>query len=190
MVQHHLFSGGGFFSQKGGLCENAPEFNAAVFKYIRDHDVKHVVLGAFWGLYQRENRSLLDESLKLTIDLLHSVGTRTWVLQDIPYLEERGPRAMARAAIFGGGNSWRCLIGEHEQRNSVLYDLSKKNLPAVFIDPAPLFLDDESDRYRADADGVSLYHDDDHLTKTASVALLLPLFREAMMSELVKSGGR
>ena len=76
-------------------------------------------------------------------------------------------------------------MSDHQQKNSVLYSLAAENLPATFIDPALLLLDETSDRYRADINGVSIYYDDDHLTKTASVALLLPFFREAMAEKLM-----
>jgi hypothetical protein len=46
-------------------------------------------------------------------------------------------------------------------------------------------VDESSDRYRADLNGVSIYSDGDHLTQTASVALLLPLFRKAMVEKLM-----
>ena len=181
--------GGGFFPLMNSLSERSPAFNKAVFQYIKDHKVPHVVLGAFWGLYQDKNRRLLEESLMLTIELLHAEGVRVWVLQDVPVLGAPGPKALAHAAIFGNGFDWWLRsIRDHRESNAVVYAFATKGLPAVFIDPAPLFVEGEGETYRADAGGVSLYHDDDHLTRTASVALLLPLFREAMMPELVKAG--
>ena len=80
---------------------------------------------------------------------------------------------------------WRRRIADHPQKNSVLYSLAAENLPATFLDPAPLLVDKTSDRYRADLNGVSIYSDDHHMTKTASVALLLPLFRQAMAERLM-----
>ena len=76
-------------------------------------------------------------------------------------------------------------MSDHQQKNSVLYSLAAENLPATFIDPAPLLVDETSDRYRADINGVSIYYDEDHLTQIGSVGLLLPLFRQAMAEKLM-----
>jgi hypothetical protein len=91
-------------------------------------------------------------------------------------------RAFESTSLAGG---WRRRIADHQQKNSVLYSLAAENLPATFIDPAPLLVDKSNDRYRADLNGVSIYSDDHHLTQTASVALLLPLFRQTMAEKLM-----
>jgi len=168
-----------------GLNEQTPDFSAAVLEQIKRRGITHVVLAASWAAYQTSDSQLLKKALSATIHTLHEAGCRVWVLQDVPNVGLNVPMAMARSVIFGGDTvSWRTLISAHHRANLVLYEMAEGDLPARFIDPAPLLLDSHSDRYRADIDGVSIYFDGNHLTKRASLALLLPLFRAAMSDEL------
>jgi peptidoglycan/LPS O-acetylase OafA/YrhL len=164
-----------------------PEFSAAVLHLIQQRSLFHVVLAAYWGKYQKTDSLMLEESLKSTIRVLHEVGCQVWVLQDVPDLDRDPFRFLARHSIFGGeiNDGWRRRVKDHQYKNSVIYQLAAQGLPATFLDPAALLVHESSDRYRADINGVSIYSDDDHLTKTASVALLLPLFREAMAEKLM-----
>lgn len=175
---------------KAGLKEKTPEFSAAVLNHIKRHKIPHVVLAARWSVYQEFDSSLLETSLANTIQTLHEAGCTVWVLQDVPDVDTEAPKALAAQAMFGREITfWQRTAVDHHQKNEVLYRLAKQNLPAVFIDPAPLLLDPGSGRYRPHIDGISIYHDDDHLTTRASHALLLPLFREKMADLLQKQKG-
>jgi peptidoglycan/LPS O-acetylase OafA/YrhL len=175
-----------------GLGEKLPEFTEAVLEYIKQHRIPHVLLAAYWSLYHQPDARLLETSLRSTINALHQVGCQVWILQDVPDVDVMAYKGLAAEAMAGrafgsafSNGGWRRRISDHQQKHSVLYSLAAENLPATFIDPAPLLVEHSSDRYRADLNGVSIYHDDDHLTKTASVALLLPLFRQAMAEKLI-----
>jgi peptidoglycan/LPS O-acetylase OafA/YrhL len=170
-----------------GLGANLPEFSAAVLEYIKRRRIPHVVLAARWGAYQEANEELLVKSLKSTIHTLHEAGCQVWVLQDVPDVNAMAYKQLAYESMFGrsSGDWWRRSVKDHQQKNSALYKLADEGLPAIFLDPSPLLVDQSSDRYRADIEGVSIYFDDNHLTKTASVALLLPLFRQAMAEKLM-----
>ena len=175
-----------FSGWTGGQKEKTPEFSAAVLEQIKRRGINHVMLAARWSVYQEFDSRLLEKSLPATIRALHEAGCKVWVLQDVPDVDRVFYKVLARSAIFGGDStSFRRLVSEHQRKNAVLYELAKQDLPATFLDPAPLLLDANSDRYRAEIDGVSIYVDTDHLTKKASVALLLPLLREAMAEKLM-----
>jgi peptidoglycan/LPS O-acetylase OafA/YrhL len=175
-----------------GLCEELAKFTEAVLEYIKNQGIPHVLLAARWSIYQESDAELLKTSLRSTINTLHQAGCQVWILRAVPDLDGMAYKRLAAEArsgrVFGATSltgGWRRRIADHQQKNSVLYSLAAENLPAIFIDPAPLLVDKTSDRYRADLNGVSIYYDDDHLTKTASVALLLPLFRNAMAEKLM-----
>jgi hypothetical protein len=169
-----------------------PEFTQAALAYIRTHNIPHVLLAARWSYYQESDAELLKTSLRATINTLHSAGCQVWILQDVPDVDGMAYKSLAAEAMPGRAfestslaGGWRRRIADHQQKNSVLYSLAAENLPATFIDPAPLLVDKSNDRYRADLNGVSIYSDDHHLTQTASVALLLPLFRQTMAEKLM-----
>ncbi len=167
------------------LKEQTPEFSAAIVDYIKQRSIRYVVLAARWSGYQNENDDLLERDLPATISTLVAAGCTVWILQDVPDVDIEVPKALIRAAMFRReDDSWLRTVAEHHRKNAVLYRLSEQNLSATFIDPAPLLLDPGSDRYRADIDGISIYHDGDHLTTRASRLLLLPLFREKMAAHL------
>jgi peptidoglycan/LPS O-acetylase OafA/YrhL len=170
-----------------GLGEQAPKFTAAVLNYIKYRSIPNVLLAARWGMYQEANAKLLQSALQSTIQTLHEAGCQVWVLQDVPDVDATAYKQLAYQSMFGrsSGDWWRRRVKDHHYKNSVIYQFAEQGLPATFIDPAPLLLDASSDHYRADIEGVSIYYDDDHLTKTASVALLLPLFRQAMAEKLM-----
>ncbi len=175
-----------------GLSEKSPVFAEAVLAFITHHHISQVLLAARWSIYQGLDGGLLETSLRNTINVLRQAGCQVWILQDVPDVDGMAYKRLAAEAMAGrafGPSSptggWRRRIADHQQKNSVIYSLAAENLPATLIDPAPLLLEQSSDRYRADLNGVSIYYDDDHLTKTASVALLLPLFRQAMAEKLM-----
>ncbi len=169
------------FARKGELGENGPALSSAVVNYVKRHAVKKVVLAARWSFYQEKNPRLLEQAIPATILALREAGSKVWVLQDVPDVDVAAPKALAIEAIFGGYiHSWRRLPFEHQRENSIIYQLSGLGVPATFLDPAPQLLFPGSDRYRAEIDGISIYYDDNHLTQSASRALLLPLLRTAI----------
>ena len=167
-----------------------PAFAAAVVDYVRRHHIPNVVLAARWSYYQTLDPHLLEEALPRTIDALHEAAScKIWVLQDVPELDVEAPKALIRGALSRWeDDSWYRTVSEHRRMNSVLYRLSEQGLPATFIDPAPVLLHADGKRYRPEMDGVSIYHDSNHLTQRASRLVLLPLFREALSRSAEASG--
>ena len=164
-----------------GLEEKAPVWAEAVLRHIRTAGVTDVCLCGFWSLYEELDAALLEKAMRLTIARLTGAGCRVWVLMDAPSLKVDVPRLLARSNWVIGADlhgEWRQTSEIHERNNRVLYQLSRENLGAKFIDPAPHLLDPETSLYRAEKDGVSLYTDNSHLTKRASKLLLGPLFEE------------
>ncbi len=168
-----------------------PEFADEVLRLINRQRPSHVVLAARWGVYLASpaDEERMESSLSDTIQALRARNCTVWVLQDVPDVDTPADKALAQAALFSvNDSSWRRKPDAHRVKNAVIYRAAESNLPARFIDPAPLLLDSSGESYRADIGGVSIYHDDNHLTTHASQALLLPLFRQAMRDSLGDPG--
>ncbi|MCX6967722.1 MAG: acyltransferase family protein [Verrucomicrobia bacterium] len=173
-----------------GLKDITAEFSAAVLEQIKRKGISNVILAAYWSSYQSKDPQILETTLSATIRKLHEAGCKVWVLQDVPDFDVEPFKVLARNAIFGMDDpiSWRRQVSEHHRKNAILYQMAEQGLPATFLDPAPRLLDPQSNSYRADIQGISLYHDVGHLTSKGSLALLLPMFREALAGQLGSVG--
>ena len=176
------------FKERYGLNEKTPEWAMNVLTLIKQKGISHVVLGGYWSAYQKTNAQLLEKSLTSTIQTLHNAGCQVWVLMDVPDVD-KGPVykiLMLNALIRTENYSYSRTVADHLRKNSVVYQLAKENLPATFLDPAPLLMLPSKDRFKMDVGGTAIYFDSQHLTNSASLALLLPLFRTAMSSQLAQ----
>jgi peptidoglycan/LPS O-acetylase OafA/YrhL len=177
---YHLLVG----TEEVGLGATGPEYADAVLDYIKSQKVQHVVLAARWSIYEKNDGELLRTGLRETIKTLKDAGCVVWVVQGFPDLDASAPRALAAVAFFNEDPiTWRRTVDDHARKNAVVYELAKEG-GARFLDPAPLLLPADGDRYKADIDGVSLYHDNNHLTRKASLLVALPFFRERMVQVL------
>ncbi|MDD5349592.1 MAG: acyltransferase family protein [Chthoniobacteraceae bacterium] len=165
-----------------GLRENITEWATEVLQQIKQQGITHVVLAAKWDNYQAMDAQLLGKSLTATIHTLHNAGCKVWVLMDVPDVAPNPPyKVLARNTLFHTEIDRYCQTAKaHRQRNSVIYQLANQNLPATFLDPTPPLLSPDKDRYKIDINGISIYSDTNHLTKSASLALLLPMLQKEM----------
>lgn len=167
-----------------GLREKTPLWAEAVLRHIQTSGVTDVCLSGFWSLYEELDAVLLENALRVTIKRLTEFGCRVWVLMDQPCLEVNVPRLLTRNSwIINGAlhGQWRQTSEMHHKKNSVMYQISRENLGATFMDLSHSLLDFETGFYRVEEDGVSLYIDPNHLTKRASKLLLGPLFDEKLI---------
>ncbi len=164
-----------------GFESETPYLAAEVLDYIERHRIPRVILAARWSMYEEADAALLEKSLTETIRVLHAGGRRVWIVRSIPGIGMEAPKALAMKELFGREyDFWKETVEGHRNKNRTMDRLAGEELPAVFLDPAPLFLEAGSDRYRVEIDGLSIYYDDDHLTNTASRLLLLPLLRNGL----------
>ncbi len=164
-----------------GFESETPGLAAAVLDYVRRHRIPRAILAARWSMYEEADTTLLEKSLTKTIRTLHAEGCRVWIVQSIPSIGMEAPKALAMRELGGRDfDFWKETVAGHRSKNQMMDRLAGEDLPAVFLDPAPLFLEAGSDRYRVEIDGLSIYYDDDHLTNTASRLLLLPLLRNGL----------
>ncbi|MBP9223630.1 MAG: acyltransferase [Verrucomicrobiales bacterium] len=168
------------FDTPNGLNEKAPEFSAAVISKAAELGVTDIILAAYWSKYQINDAALLESSLVSTIKILNNSGFKVWVLLDIPDSDVNVSRMLSRVALFKESSPpYVRMVEDHRKSNSLLLDIASRGLPATFIDPAPALLDESHRYYNPDLNGVSIYHDNDHLTVSGSLAVLLPVFRDA-----------
>lgn len=178
-----------FSLAEGGLGADTPRFSRAVLDEVVRGKYSHVILAARWSIYEASDRKLLSASLRQTISALDEIGCEVFILQSVPDVDVEPPKAISRTTLFGGDNDeWRTTIWEHREDNSILYCLANKDLPAKFLDPALPLIKVDSGRYRANIDGISIYHDSNHLTDRGSLELLLPLFREELGDRIATGG--
>lgn len=167
------------FSIPQGLNVYTFRWTREMFQWIQENQVTDVFLAGFWGDYQEIDALLLKTSLENTIRKLDALGCRVWVIQDFPEVDQIAPKMLALNALGLKKNlKWTRSRSEHYERNRVIYELAEADLPARFLDPSPLLLDQNSNHYLADIEGVAIYHDDDHLTITAAKRLFYNLLEK------------
>jgi hypothetical protein len=142
-----------------------------------------VYLSAYWSLYIRTvGEEIFEREFRATVNQIASAGAEVWVLLDVPTHEIDVPKAMIGTHILPFLN-WRIegsTEQEHLVKNAVMYKLAKQDLPARFIDPAPLLLNTSTGRYDFMRDSSPLYYDDNHLTAEGSLEILLPVISRAL----------
>ena len=80
------------------------------------------------------------------------------------------------------GEAWQRSPEEHLRRSEVMLEIERrsKGLDIRFLDPAPLFYDSLTKRYRVEKDGRALYYDEVHITITTALEVIAPRLRTAV----------
>lgn len=170
-------------------------FSDAVIKYVKEHQVRHVVLIAFWSNYHDstgvsaghekpegsdpKRSHEFEAALITTIKQLQQTGVTAWLMLQVPVQSQIVPRALARAEMFGwplpqpeDTNDYR--IGPDSQS----FDVEKIRAAGCrILDPQPLFLNPTTGKYDLLRDDVVLYRDTNHLTAAGAKLILQPLLR-------------
>ncbi len=180
---------GWFRHENRGLNERSFDFNDAVLSYIDEQNIPTVLLHAMWKLYVDApdvSGVSFEEALVNTVKQLRSLGVNVYVMLDVPCHKVHVPKVISRK-----GKSYMApkLVkpSEIEQADGLkpLTIARLESLGATVINPKPVFLDPERDRYRVQVDGVILYRDKSHLTTSGAVKMLKPLLEKALKSALV-----
>lgn len=176
--------------EKHGLNQQAPAFNQAVFSYLKNHDVKHVVLAGLWCSYCPINQggkntessaASFSSALLLTISKLVESGIQPWLLLDVPNHTIDVPKALSRSTMSEVDliqffpNPSNC-VGLDEIAPKTIMEIEA--LGCYVLDPKPAFLSDDAKYYIMEKDGVALYSDSQHLTQKGAELILFPFFRE------------
>jgi peptidoglycan/LPS O-acetylase OafA/YrhL len=90
------------FAPKGSysLGQDAPAFGEAVIKFIREQQIRNVILIARWKGYKAGKSLEFHRALTKTLTELEKCGAKIWIMQEVPNFSWDVPRALARAALF------------------------------------------------------------------------------------------
>lgn len=183
----------------------APEAGCNAFientmQYIEMSKPKAVVIVARWPFYVegsgigQEPRSLMafaregvsgnPEEIRLgmarTIERIEEAGARVILVGPVPEIGVHVPSTLARSRMFGRPGTFAPkkadVAKRHAQSDAVLQSLAAE-YELDLVAPTATLCDE--DACRVTQDGVSLYSDDDHLSRYGAT-MLAPLFREAL----------
>lgn len=174
-----------------GLKEDAPEFGEAVFRFVRDTRIPHVVLIARWAAYRKSDGPLvLHEAVLSTVKRLVDIGAQPWIMLEVPQYDFNVPRALALSAAFGRDVSRLvsprktdgCVFGGDKEARSLV-----EAAGARIIDPRPSFLDGDGRSWLIAKNGLAIYRDREHLSAFGAESVLLPFLRRTFLPAILES---
>jgi len=157
------------------LKETPPDFAQDVLSFIAQRHVKNVVMTACWSKY--DTTDSFKSNLLSTVRAVIKLGTKVYVIKDIPDQVFDVPRFAALAALQNGDfNQLGVTREEHEMANRELQptfdEISKTG--ATVLDPAEYFLN-RNGLYGAVKNDQALYRDSG-LLRVEGSRFLSPLF--------------
>jgi peptidoglycan/LPS O-acetylase OafA/YrhL len=175
---------GGFIRDDFGRGEDLPEWAGAVVDYVALHKIKDVFLACLWeGYVDKYDRDRFIGAFVETLRALNDAGSKVWVVLQLPSHDAPVAKRLVRSILFGAGNgSWQRTHVEHLRRTEVMLEIERlcKGFDVRFLDPAPLFYDPLTKRYRVEKDGKALYYDEVHITITTALNVIAPWLRSAV----------
>ena len=175
---------GGFVRDDFGRGEDLPEWARAVVDYATTHKIEDTFLACLWENYADEHdRDRFTRAFFETVRALNEAGSKVWVVLQLPSHDEPVAKRLVRSAMFGAdGGAWQRTPEEHLRRSEVMREIERrsKGLDIRFLDPAPLFYDPLTKRYRVEKDGRALYYDEVHITITTALEVIAPWLRTAV----------
>ncbi len=180
---------GGYADGAFGRGGDLPAWGDEVVKYVAARKIKDTFLAGFWQNYfdPADAAGGFPAALLRTIRALEAAGSRVWILEQIPSHSVPPPKYLARAALFPAMASAPADRSDrYLAQVSPMHRLAKaaRGANVHFLDPAALFLDPATGRYRLEQSGRALYYDPIHITATTSRTLILPWLRRQLAGEL------
>lgn len=155
-------------------------YNNAVIQFIRNNQIKDVILAAEWkGYINISGPETVRAGLIASIKALRESGSRIWILREVPLPRTAVPLALD-VAVMRGNNPTEIGIPLFEYQSDFrAQDTIFKGLPEEFttvtlLDPSNFFVTSR-DLCRVELNGKPLYCDESHLSSTGA-HLLRPLF--------------
>lgn len=163
--------------EKYGLNENAPKFNAAVYKFISSEAAKrktsHVLLVARWKSYLADpnQRRNFIRSLENTVKQLQASGCRVTLVLTVPAFSFDPPRALALTALWSRstatlGTTRRAYLDETAVERQLFAALESKGV--ALIDPDHIFPFIHGKLSPIGSDGI-LHRDSHHLSTVGAM---------------------
>jgi peptidoglycan/LPS O-acetylase OafA/YrhL len=174
----------GIIGDNFGRGEDLPRWADAVVEYVAAHKIKDVFLACFWeGYVHKYDRDHFAGVFLETVRALNDAGSKVWVVLQLPSHDAPVAKSLVRSILLGAGSeSWQRTHNEHLRRTELMLEIERlsKGLDVTFLDPAPLFYDPSTKRYRVEEDGKALYYDQIHITITTALNVIAPWLRVAV----------
>lgn len=182
----------GFYRRsRHGLKEKAEVMAQAVVRQVREKEIRHVILAAYWKECPGDREAAFADALVHTVRALQEAGSQPWVVLDVPDHAFEVPKALALGHLPGGWFPQAAdrtpSVQEHRQKNAVMQNLLPRleAAGANILDPLPL-LSGPGQQTLIESEGRSLYSDSHHLSITGAMRLR-PLF-EPLFGRAAPSG--
>ena len=156
--------------------EDAPPFAREWFKYIRDNDIRNILIVAKWHiLYQKggfvyadkkpANIKNFQEDLRREVSEFIREGRRVWIMDQVPYFT-KDPILTVR--VFD--DQYAEPYPHQGQEDFLSAAFPEPTMAGLrLLDPAPYLLD--GDRIRPIREGVFLYRDQHHVSVDGALAI-------------------
>ena len=167
-----------------GRGEDLQEWARSVVDYVAAHRIKNIFLACLWeGYAEKYGRDRFAGAFVETVRGLNDAGSTVWVILQLPSHDAPVAKSLVRSILFGPDNRlWQRTRAEHLRRTEIMLEIERlsKGLDVRFLDPAPLFYDPLTERYRVEMDGKALYYDQVHITITTALKVIAPWLRAAV----------
>ena len=180
-----------------GLRGDSVPYNKAVVDFITERRINSVFIVANWIKYCDQNYSptskhprtgsdaieAFNADLQRTVASILAVGSKVYLMSEVPDHGFDPPKELSRIALFGGEND---KLGSTVQSHLDRTSFSKKALSqaalkgAILLDPSTL-LTNEHGVFPVVRQGKVLYRDTHHLSVEGALELI-PLFETAFKS--------
>ncbi|MBB5030478.1 acyltransferase family protein [Prosthecobacter vanneervenii] len=177
-----------------GPVTDTVALNQAAFEWLREHRVRHVVLAAYWQVYEQKGRvqgvapsdylAHYQGRILATVQKLVEIGCQPWIMLQVPVHPWIVPKAHAYCLIFGADekrfsatpDSWNGLAGQGPD-----FLRQVEHAGARIIDARSAFLDSTGRYFRISMDGQALYGDKHHLNPVGAEKMLTPVLRRSFL---------
>ncbi len=174
-------------SNSGLPVEDVQKIGEKTLDFIVKHQIKHVMIAAYWSLYQKAaGESNLRHSIQSTILKLNEAGAFVWIFADWPDHDFDPNRVM----IFSSNRLLSFLAErkrtkeEHFKKNSALLDAPGFKGDFVIIDPHAAFLESNSEIFKTRIGDNPIYFDDNHLTRGIGAKLLADSLKQVLVNSI------
>lgn len=168
-----------------GLDEGAVTYNQCILSYVHNRQICDVILVARWGFYigsDVDKAGTFGPSLLATVRRLVAIGSRPWILLDVPNHFFDVPKGLALSAQSNTDIAPFCAKPMASNELDAVDPGLLSDIVAAggaILDPKPRFLDQTGLHYIVQAHGTALYCDEHHLTSKGAKIMLLPLLRDS-----------
>ncbi len=173
--------GGYYRHTRTGLDSRSPAWAEAVLSIIKKRHIPDTILTAYWKESTGKDATVFAKALLETVRQLRAVGTRVWIVLDVPEVPFDVPKSLALHQMLPWLSRDPRLIATtretHEKNNRELIRLipELEKAGAHVLDPSPYLFDESTKRCLIESDGHSIYADAHHLTIDGTLRLK-PLF--------------